>query len=118
MHSGQLEGKTHTLKNDRHFLLVDDKIGLEEDAENDPCDLHGDKKRAIRVESERTVDYTLDTSYDRTTADMQTIKTTQAGPHKTAFKDYYSTLHQNKLLNGGAVHLRITQSSMRNNRDE
>lgn len=46
MHSGQLEEKTHTLKNDRHFLLVDDKIGLEEDAENDPRDLHGEKKES------------------------------------------------------------------------
>lgn len=49
-----MEEKTQTLKDDRHFLLVDDKIGLEEDAENDPCDLHGDKKRATCVESDRT----------------------------------------------------------------
>lgn len=30
---------TPTLKHDRHFLLVDDEVGLEEDAENDPGDL-------------------------------------------------------------------------------
>lgn len=36
MQSGQLEVNAHTLKNDRHFLLVDDKVGLEEDTENDP----------------------------------------------------------------------------------
>lgn len=40
MQPGQLEVNTPTLKNDRHFLLVDDKVSLEEDAENDPCDLH------------------------------------------------------------------------------
>lgn len=95
MHSGQLEEKTHTLKNDRHFLLVDDKIGLEEDAENDPCDLHGEKKRAICVESDCTGG--LHDSLDLTTADMKwgtlTIKTTQTRTCKT---EYYSTLHQNK----------------------
>lgn len=36
MQSGQLEVNTRTLKYGRHFLLVDDKVGLEEDAENDP----------------------------------------------------------------------------------
>lgn len=44
MQPGQLEVNTPTLKNDRHFLLVDDKVSLEEDAENDPCDLQGQKK--------------------------------------------------------------------------
>lgn len=44
MQPGQLEVNTPTLKYDRHFLLVDDKVSLEEDAENDPCDLHGQKE--------------------------------------------------------------------------
>lgn len=35
---------TPTLKHDRHFLLVDDKVGLKEDAENDPGDLWGREK--------------------------------------------------------------------------
>lgn len=43
---------TRTLKHDRHFLLVDGKISLEEDAENDPFDLHGKKKRYGRVINE------------------------------------------------------------------
>lgn len=50
MQPGQLEVNTPTLKNDRHFLLVDDKVSLEEDAENDPCDLHGQKKKQKNTE--------------------------------------------------------------------
>lgn len=45
MQSSQLEVNTHTWKNDRHILLVDGKVGLEEDTENDPCDLQRKKKR-------------------------------------------------------------------------
>lgn len=40
---------TPTLKHDRHFLLVDDKVRLEEDAENDPGDLWGEKKQSVRT---------------------------------------------------------------------
>lgn len=43
-----------TLEHDRHFLLVDGKVSLEEDAENDPCDLHKERekrnKRAVSVQ--------------------------------------------------------------------
>lgn len=35
----------HTLKNDRHFLLVDGKVSFKEDAENDPCDLQQREQR-------------------------------------------------------------------------
>ena len=45
MQPSQLEVNTHTLEHDRHFLLVDGKVGLEEDTENDPCDLQGETQR-------------------------------------------------------------------------
>lgn len=44
---------TPTLKHDRHFLLVDDKVSLQEDAENDPGDLRGEKKQSVRTVSVR-----------------------------------------------------------------
>lgn len=59
MQLGQPAVNTHacarapTLKHDRHFLLVDDEVGLEEDAENDPGDLRRRKKQ--REESVRRV---------------------------------------------------------------
>lgn len=40
---------TPTLKHDWHFLLVDDKVRLKEDAENDPGDLWGEKKQSVRT---------------------------------------------------------------------
>lgn len=45
MQFSHVEVNTHTFKVDGHFLLVDGKVGLKEDAENDPCDLHREKKR-------------------------------------------------------------------------
>lgn len=45
MQLSQMVINTHTLKNDSHFLLVDGKVSLKEDAENYPCDLHKKNKR-------------------------------------------------------------------------
>lgn len=46
MQPSELEVNTHTWKNHRHFLLVDDKIGLKEDTENDPSYLQIEKKES------------------------------------------------------------------------
>lgn len=46
----QLRFKTHTWKDIRHFLLVDGKVSLEKDTENDPFDLYrkrGDRRQVL-----------------------------------------------------------------------
>lgn len=48
MQLGPSAVNTPTLKHDRHFLLVDDKVGLKEDAEDDPGDLWGERKQSVR----------------------------------------------------------------------
>lgn len=101
---------TPTLKHDRHFLLVDDEVGLEEDAENDAGDLRGEKKqrevsvRRVGVNSSGRVEM-----WHRRRASAEdgrleprrviiTVETT-GRPLRTpqaSFWDYYSTLLQNK----------------------